>query len=58
LEFWSPCSPWQLFADEKSKRGLRGLNGSEGIGISSAVSASQQFFNFSEMPVFESLRKE
>jgi hypothetical protein len=47
--FWSPFSPWQFFADEKSNRGLRGLNGSEGICVSSAVSALsavQQFFKF------------
>ena len=44
--FWSPSSPWQFFADEKSNRGL---NGSEGICVSSAVSALspvQQFFEF------------
>ena len=47
--FWSPFSPWQFFADEKSNLGLRGLNGSEGIGVSSAasaLSAVQQFFKF------------
>jgi len=58
---WSPFSPWQFFADEKSNRGLRGLNGSEGICVSSAVSALsavQQFFVFCEISVSECLRKE
>jgi len=38
-----------IFVLEKSNRGLRGLNGSEGICVSSAVSALsavQQFFKF------------
>jgi len=38
-----------IFVLEKSNRGLRGLNGSEGICVSSAVSglsAVQQFFKF------------
>jgi hypothetical protein len=38
-----------IFADEKSNRGLRGLNGSEGICVLSALSAVQPS-NFLKCP--------
>jgi len=49
-----------IFVFEKSNRGLRELNGSEGICVSSAISALsavQQFFKFCEISVFKRLRK-
>src|SRR5438132_14309979 len=44
--FCSPPSPLAIFVLEKSNRGLRGLNGWEGICVLSALSAVQQFFKF------------